>query len=82
MRYLMALVCPPVALLVCKKWFQAIPCSILFVVAIATAEYGVGALIEFFLILWAFHVVGDAKAAVEAQEFIKTVEPIPIIRVE
>ena len=39
-----------------------------------------GALIEFFLILWAFHVVGDSKAAVETQIFVDTVEPIPFIR--
>ncbi len=80
MRYLLALVCPPVAVLVCKKWFQAIFCGLLFALAIASAKYGVGAVIEFFLILWAFHVVGDSKAAVETQIFVDTVEPIPFIR--
>jgi hypothetical protein len=80
MRYLLALICPPLALLTCKRWFQAIPSSILYALAIATAEYGVGAAIEFVLILWAFNVVGDEKARVESRAFINTVEPIPIIR--
>jgi len=80
MRYLLALICPPLALLTCKRWFQAIPCTILYALAIASARYGIGALIEFFLILWAFNVVGDEKAGVEARAFIRTVEPIPVIR--
>ena len=80
MRYALALVCPPLALLACKRWFQAIPGAILYGLAIATAQYGVGALIEFFLILWAVNAVGDEKAGRVSRAFIKTVEPIPIIR--
>jgi len=80
MRYLIALVCPPLALLACGRWFQAIPCVLLYALAIVTAKYGVGALIEFFLILWAVNVVGDEKAGVEARAFVKTVEPIPVVR--
>ncbi len=80
MRYLMALICPPLALMACKRWFQAIPSAILYGLAIVTARYGVGALIEFFLILWAVNVVGDEKAGRESGAFIRTVAPIPVIR--
>jgi hypothetical protein len=80
MRYLLALVCPPLALMACRRWFQAIPCVLLYALAIASAKDGVGAVIEFFLILWAFNVVGDEKAGIEARAFVKTVEPIPVIR--
>jgi len=80
MKYLLALICPPLALMSCKRWFQAIPCTALYGLAIATASIGVGALIEFFLILWAFNQVGDEKAGREARAFVRTVEPIPVIR--
>jgi hypothetical protein len=80
MRYALALICPPLALLACKKWFQAIPAAVLYGTAIITARYGVGALIEFFLILWAIRAVSDTVANREALTFAKTVKPIPIIR--
>ena len=80
MRYLMALVCPPLAFVACKKWGQAIPATILFGLAIATARYGVGAFLDFCLILWAFYAVGDDDARAEARAFVKTVHPIPIVR--
>ena len=80
MRYALSLICPPLALLACKKWFQAIPAAILYGLAIVSARYGVGALIEFFLILWSFRVVSDTVAIREARTFTKTVRPIPIIR--
>ena len=80
MRYAFALVCPPLALLGCRRWFQAVPCAILYALAIATARYGIGALVEFFLILWAINVVSDEKAGRQARAFVKTVKPIPVIR--
>lgn len=80
MRYILAVICPPLALLVCKRWFQAIVSAIFYALAIVTAPYGFGAVIDFFLILWAFNAVGDEKAGREAREFIKTVQPIPVIR--
>ena len=80
MRYAMALVCPPFALLGCRRWLASVPCAILYALAIATMAYGIGVLIEFFLILWACNVVGDEEAALEARAFIRTVKPIPIIR--
>ncbi len=81
MRYALALICPPLALLVCKRWVGAIPAAILYLMAIATARYGIGALIEFFLVLWASNAVGDRDAAIEARAFVKDVLPIPIVRV-
>ena len=80
MRYALSLICPPLAFLACKKWFQAIPAAVLYGLAIVTARYGIGALIEFFLILWSFRVVSDTVADREARIFAKTVKPIPIIR--
>jgi hypothetical protein len=80
MCYLLALICPPLALLACKRWIQAIPAAVLYGLAIVSARYGAGALIEFFLILWAFRAVSDTVADREARTFAKTVKPIPIIR--
>ena len=80
MRYLLALVCPPLALLACRKWIQAIPATFLFGLALATAQSGVGAFIDFVVILWAFYAVGDEDARREARAFIKTVQRIPIVR--
>jgi len=81
MRYTLALLCPPLALFACDKWCQAIPSAILFALAIATAKYGVGALIDFFLILWASNIVGEHQSRREAIAFIRTVKPVPVIRV-
>ena len=80
MRYALALLCPPLALHACKKWGQAIPAALLYALAIASARYGIGALIQFFLVLWAIRVVGDEAAHREALAFVRTVEPIPVIR--
>ena len=80
MRYALALVCPPLALLGCRRWFQAVLCAILYALAIATARYGIGALIDFFLILWSINVVSDEEAGRQARAFVKTVKPIPVIR--
>jgi hypothetical protein len=79
MRYALAIVCPPLALMTCHRLYQAIVAAILYAVAIATARWGIGAFVEFFLILWACNAVGDDQAAREARAFIKTVKPIPVI---
>jgi hypothetical protein len=79
MRYALAMFCPPLALMISRRPFQAIACAILFAAAIATARWGVGAFLDFFLILWATNAVGDEKAGREARAFIRTVKPIPII---
>ena len=59
MRYLMALICPPLALLTCHRTTQAAVASVLYVFAIATARWGIGVFVEFFLVLWATNIVGD-----------------------
>ena len=80
MRYALAMFCPPLALLICHRPYQAIVAAILYTVAIATVSYyGLGAFLEFFLILWATNAVGDELAGREARAFIKTVKPIPVI---
>jgi hypothetical protein len=79
MRYALAMFCPPLALLNCHRPYQAIASAILYAVAIVTVRWGIGAAIEFFLILWATNAVGDHVASREARAFIKTVKPIPII---
>jgi hypothetical protein len=81
MRYILAVFCPPLALLTTRRPWQAVVSAILFAIAIATAGFhGVGAVLDFFLILWASNAVGDEIAAREAREFIKTVKPIPVVR--
>jgi hypothetical protein len=80
MRYFLAVICPPLALLLSRRWFQAIPATLLYALAIAWAESGFGVLIEFFLILWAFRIVGERNAEVETRAFARTVRPIPVIR--
>jgi hypothetical protein len=79
MRYALAMICPPLALMTCHRSYQAILALILYIVAIFTARWGIGAFIEFFLILWATNAVGDEQAGREAQAFVKTVKPIPFI---
>lgn len=80
MRYALAMFCPPLALLVSHRPCRAAVAAILFAVAIATVGYhGLGAFLDFFLILWATHAVGDETAGLEARAFIRTVKPIPVV---
>jgi hypothetical protein len=80
MRYALAMFCPPLALLISHRSYQAILAAVLYSVAIATVGYyGLGVFLEFFLVLWATHAVCDEQAGREARAFIKTVKPIPVI---
>ena len=79
MRYLLAIFCPPLALLTCHRPWKAIAAAFLYALAIFTARWGVGVFIDFCLILWATHAVGDEQAGREVRAFVKTVQPIPII---
>jgi hypothetical protein len=80
MRYALAVICPPLALLVSHRPYRAAVAAIFFAIAIATAGYhGLGAFLDFFLILWATNAVGDEKADLEARAFIRTVKPIPVV---
>jgi uncharacterized membrane protein YqaE (UPF0057 family) len=47
MRYLMALFCPPLALWLSHRWFQAIVSSILYGLAIVWMDSVMGALLAF-----------------------------------
>ncbi len=79
MRHVLALICPPLALLACHRTKQAVVSLVLFFVAIATARWGVGVFLDIVLVLWAMRVVGSEIADREVQAFIKTVKPIPVI---
>ena len=80
MKYLLAVFCPPLALYLSGKTYQAIPSAILFALALATASIGVGPLIDFFLVLWAFRIVGESGAERQARAFVRTIRPIPVVR--
>ncbi len=80
MRYLLALICPPLALLLCRRRGQSLVCLILCFAALASMRWGIGVLLLFGCILWAFNVVGDDRAAAMSDRFIRTVKPIPMIR--
>jgi hypothetical protein len=79
MRHALALICPPLALRACGRPYQAAVAAILFAAAIVTLSSGFGVFLDFFLILWANHAVGDEDARCEARDFIRTVKPIPVI---
>lgn len=78
MRYILALICPPLALLIAHRPVQAAVALVLAAVGIATFWWGVGALILAGLIFWALNAVSDASAARETSRFIRTVKPIRV----
>ncbi len=80
MRYLLALLCPPAALLACRRPRQAMAALILWLVGLASIGWGVGVVILFGCILWAANAVGDHRAAIDAARFIRTVKPIRTVR--
>ena len=80
MRYLLALICPPAALLACHRPWQSLVVLLLWVVGLATTGWGVGLLLLFASILWASNGVGDERAAQESARFVRSVTPIPTVR--
>lgn len=80
MRYLLALVCPPLALFLCNRRGQALVCLGLCLAGIASASWGLGVLSLFGCILWAVNAVGDDRAAAVSERFIRSVKPIPMTR--
>ena len=80
MRYLLALICPPAALLACHRPGQAIVALILFVAACLTIRWGLGLLLLVGCILWAVNVVGSGRAAEVSAEFVRTVKPFRTVR--
>ncbi len=80
MRYLLALICPPAALLVCERPWQALLSLIFCLAGLASVHWGVGLVGLLGCILWASNVVGNDQASEVSARFIRTVKPIPITR--
>ena len=80
LRYLFALICPPMALLLCHRGWQASFALILCLLGLASVRWGVGILVLFGCILWAVNAVGDDRAAAVSARFVWTVKPIRTIR--
>ena len=80
MRYLLALICPPVALLACRRYGQAAVVAALYLGGFASLHWGVGFLLLFICMLWAANAVGDERAAAESARFIRTIRPIRAYR--
>lgn len=59
MLYLIALLIPPLALLLCGKPFQAILSAILWIIAWIFALFGAGFIMWVILAVWAIMVVRD-----------------------
>ena len=76
MRYLVALFCPPLALLACGRSHQAIINLILCLVGVATARWGLGIIALMAAVMWAINAVGDDRASLRTDEFVRTVKPI------
>ena len=80
MRYLLALVCPPLALFLCHRSSEAAIALILCLVGLASMSWGVGILVIFGCMLWAVNAVGNDRAAAVSARFIRQVKPIRTIR--
>ncbi len=59
MLYLIALLIPPLALLLCGKPFQAILSAVIWVIAWILAVFGAGFIVWVILAVWAIMVVRD-----------------------
>jgi len=73
MKYALAVVCPPYALLDCGKPWQAALGLILLGFAISSGNVGVLIGLYFLQTLWAWLTVGHRDAHREAQEFVRAV---------
>ena len=76
MRYLLALVCPPLGLLMSGRPRQAVANLILCLFGVATVRWGLGIIALAGAAMWAIHAVADDRAAFETNQFIRTVKPI------
>ena len=59
MLYLVALIIPPLALLLCGKPFQAILSAVIWILAWVLAIFGAGFIMWVLLAIWAIMVVRD-----------------------
>ena len=80
MRYLLALICPPLALWMCHRPWQAAVALGLCLAGVATFWWGVGILILGGTMAWALNAVSDEGAARATRQFIRTVKPIRMTR--
>lgn len=69
MNYLIALICPPLALAVIGRPSRAFAAAALLLIAAATWASGPGVVLAAFTILWACRDVGDRYAERELEEF-------------
>jgi len=74
MKYALAVLCPPYALLDCGKPWQAALGLLLLAFVISGGNVGVVIGLYFLQILWAWAAVGHRDANREAQEFIRAVQ--------
>ncbi len=80
MRYLLALVCPPVALLAGGRRWQAVLALVIDLIGLATIRWGVGYLAICGCILWAMNMVSEDLARTETDQFVRSVKPIKMFR--
>ena len=71
MTYLIALICPPLAMALVGRPFRAILATMLLGIAVATWTTGVGLLVAALTILWACRTVGDSRAKRELDGFLE-----------
>ena len=76
MLYLVAVVCPPLAFVLGRRWVAAGIASGLFGLGVLTLRDGWGIVPLFVAILWAIHAVGDAAADAESRRFVRSVRPL------
>lgn len=76
MRYLIALICPPLALVLSRRWVAAGVVLGLFGWGLLTFRDGWGTVPLLVAILWAIHAVGDADADAESRRFVRSVRPL------
>lgn len=69
--YLMALICPPLAMALVGRPYRAILATMLLGIAVATWTTGLGLVIATLTILWACRSVGDSRAKRELDGFLE-----------
>ena len=69
MKYVFALVCPPLAILLSRKPVQALGSLVLCFLAVATWSLGVGGILAAITVMWALRVAGEAGANAEVDRF-------------
>ncbi len=74
MKYALAVLCPPYALLDCGKPRQAALGMLLLAMAISGRNVGVVIGLYFLQILWAWSAVGYRDAHLEAEEFTHAIQ--------